>query len=337
MSADGTTAARVAAVRWFRDFEILPGLRTRTEHGLREEDRLAHFGIPDDLSGKRVLDVGCCDGYFSFLAEERGATVVAIDAWPHRGFFLAREIRGSRVAFRHASTYDLSPEAFGEFDLVFFFGVYYHLRNPLLALERIATVTRGEVLVESHVTDLDGSGGLAWSRFYEGDELAGDATNWWSPNLPALLQTVRAAGFPRATPVSTYGGNRAVVRAWKGPETASRAIDEEILLTIDPPLPSADGSSWIVSGHALSFPLPKTGVERVLVYLDELDEPAALVGAADVRLLRPELEPAYGPLYAECGYRLEIPRDRIPAGEHRIHVIAIGRRGWRTRSATIRT
>jgi len=36
-----------------------------------------------------------------------------------------------------ASVYDLNPKTFASFDLVFFFSVLYHLRHPLLALEKI--------------------------------------------------------------------------------------------------------------------------------------------------------------------------------------------------------
>lgn len=333
MSVDRRTRERVAEVRWMRNFEILPGLRTRTEHGVVEEDRLPLFGIPDDLSGRRVLDVGCCDGFFSFLAESRGADVVAVDLWPHRGFFLARELRRSRVAFRRASVYEIVREGFGEFDVVFFFGVYYHLKHPLLALERLAEVTRDLLLVESEITP-GGAGAPPVARFFEHDELAGDATNWWAPTVPGLLATVRAGGFPRAELVSTYG-NRAIVRATKGPETACRKLDEEILLEVDPVVPSADGSAWIVSGRAIDFRRPASGVERVVVDLARLDAPGARLGRAELGLRRPEIEASHGAADAFSGFRLEIPRERLPSGAHELHVLAIGRGGWRSRSVFV--
>src|SRR5258708_35768084 len=57
------------------DGGVLPGLQT-IDH-LRW--RLDHFGLPADLRGKRVLDVGAWDGWFSFECERRGADVVAVD------------------------------------------------------------------------------------------------------------------------------------------------------------------------------------------------------------------------------------------------------------------
>ena len=48
---------------------------------------------------------------------------------------------------------ELSPETVGLFDYVLFFGVFYHLRNPLAGLEKICSITREAAFVESYVTD----------------------------------------------------------------------------------------------------------------------------------------------------------------------------------------
>ena len=120
--------------------------------------RLARLDLPSSLAGRTVLDIGAWDGFFSFEAERRGAArVVAADyyAWhgigwgTHQGkagFTLARECLGSRVEDLDIDVMDLSPERVGTFDVVLFLGVLYHLRHPLLALERIASVTR-ELLI----------------------------------------------------------------------------------------------------------------------------------------------------------------------------------------------
>src|SRR5687768_16495703 len=111
----------------------------------------AAYQVPKELSGKRVLDVGAWDGYWSFEALKRGARqVVAIDdfsdflgsikqsdrkAWEN--FDLCREALGydhERCQRHDMNVYDLTPDTFGRFDVVFFFGVIYHLRHPLLAL-----------------------------------------------------------------------------------------------------------------------------------------------------------------------------------------------------------
>ena len=71
------------------DGSTLPGLQS-TEH-LRW--RLSLFGLPDDLRGKRVLDIGAWDGWFSFECERRGAQVVAMDCVPLTTF-----LRSERAA-----------------------------------------------------------------------------------------------------------------------------------------------------------------------------------------------------------------------------------------------
>src|SRR5580698_4510744 len=109
------------------DGTVLPGLLTVEQ--LR--DRLSRHPIPADLTGKRVLDIGAWDGWFSFEMERRGAEVVAIDNWDNPRFHEVRGLLKSRVEYRQMNVYDLSPAKLGQFDIVLFLGVLYHLKHPL--------------------------------------------------------------------------------------------------------------------------------------------------------------------------------------------------------------
>jgi tRNA (mo5U34)-methyltransferase len=149
-----------------------------------------------------VLDVGAWDGYFSFEAERRGASrVLAADhfAWhgenwsSKEGFELARRALRSRV--KDIDVMELAPERLGTFDLVLLLGVLYHLRHPLLALERVASVTGDQLILETHVD-------LTWLRrpamaFYPGHELGHDPTNWWGPNPEGVCAMLADVGFKR--------------------------------------------------------------------------------------------------------------------------------------------
>ena len=190
--------ARAAQVDWFHSIELRPGLVT---HGADDTSaRLKLLELPADLSDKTVLDIGAWDGYFSFEAERRGAErVLAADTWNEqtggakRGFELAREALGSRVEDREIDVMDLSPDSVGQFDLVLFLGVLYHLRHPLLALERVASVTRHQLILETHVD-------LTWTRrpamaFYPQKELNWDVTNWWGPNVAVVAAMLKDVGF----------------------------------------------------------------------------------------------------------------------------------------------
>jgi tRNA (mo5U34)-methyltransferase len=323
--------ARVKQIMWFHNFELLPGVMTNGYKPAREEELATRFQIPQNLQGKRVLDVGCADGYYTFLAEARGASVVAIDAWQHQGFRLAHEVFGSKAEFHRLDVYNLGPEMFGTFDVVFFMGVYYHLKNPILALERIASVTREMAIIESQVTDLMLFQDEAISRFYEPEKLLlGDPTNWWTPNVPCLMQTVRAAGFPHVEFIGCYADNhRAVVHAYKGPRTATKMLTEDFVCVIHTPTPNAEVSGVVsVSGVAFSKFEPEGDIERLTVYLDKLDNPAFELGQANYGLQRSDITALVGDKYGSIGFEFNWDSAGVAPGQHTLYVLAEGRRGW---------
>ena len=188
--------------------------------------------LPADLTAKRVLDVGCSDGYYSFVCEERGATeVLAIDDMSSRmnvgrnGFQIAGELRESRARFEAKSIYELDPTSHGRFDVVLLLNVLYHLKHPLLALEKLAAgpSPRGELYLKSYF----GQGvrvwckgkayGFDWGRqpklwFYPGGDLAGDPTNWCAPNKACLDALLETAGFSMVEHLREVG-DRAYIRA----------------------------------------------------------------------------------------------------------------------------
>ncbi len=164
----------------------------------RTAEKFATMHLPD-LIGKTVLDVGAWDGYFSFAAERLGASrVVAVDTYAWRrpggkdGFDYARQALNSAVEDLEVEVLDVSPETVGRFDVVLFLGVLYHMRHPLLALERMASVTK-ELLVVETLVDMTFLRAPAVA-FYPW-KLQGDETNWWGPNRAAVLGMLRSVGF----------------------------------------------------------------------------------------------------------------------------------------------
>lgn len=163
--------------------------------GLRDVGEMCRFlRLPADLRGRRVLDIGTFDGGLAFACEARGAIeVVALDVVRHETFAFAHAALQSRVRFEAGNAYDLDPGRLGTFDLVIFAGVLYHLRYPLLALDRLRGVASGDVHVETHAARLPVR--RAAAVFYEHDELNGDYTNWFGPNDRAVRAWFRSAGF----------------------------------------------------------------------------------------------------------------------------------------------
>ncbi|MBI3208195.1 MAG: DUF1698 domain-containing protein, partial [Candidatus Solibacter usitatus] len=162
------------------------------------QERVREFPIPERLDGKRVLDIGTWDGYFAFEMERRGAEVMAIDSTEVENFYHARRMVASKVDYRVQDVCDLSVERNGRFDIVLFMGVLYHLKHPLLALERVCEVTKEMAIVESFVTNEAVTGELPTLQFYETNELLGQIDNWCGPNAQCLLAFCRTAGFARA-------------------------------------------------------------------------------------------------------------------------------------------
>lgn len=204
---------------WFHNLHLPGGVQTAPQHFIGGDFprfkwlQLADH-VPADLHGWRVLDVGCNAGFYSFELARRGAQVLAIDHDPHylaQARWAARQFGlEDRVSFRQQGVYELARED-EPFDLVWFMGVFYHLRYPLLGLDLLARLTRrlmvfqtlslpGQAVhadtadhpIEERAPLLD----AGWPKmaFIE-HRFAGDPTNWWVPNHAACEAMLRSAGL----------------------------------------------------------------------------------------------------------------------------------------------
>jgi len=179
------------------------------------------YALPEDLTGKRVLDVGAWDGFWTWECLKRGADfVLAIDDFsdpgdantngkPRKGwktFDICCAALGydtDRVHRRTMSLYDLRPWQHGTFDVVLLHGVLYHCRYPLKALDTLAEITEqgGMIHVETAILDDHSPYGYGYPgqqmvmEFYPEAELGGIASNWWSPTLFCLGNMLKSAGY----------------------------------------------------------------------------------------------------------------------------------------------
>ena len=198
-------AARLSRLGWYHSIELPDGGVIEGLQSLEQQrQRLRQFPIPEDLTGKRVFDIGAWDGWFSFEMERRGAEVLAVDSAKNTRLLEARQLLGSRIDYQIADICRLTAKDVGTFDIVLFFGVLYHLKHPLLALENICALCRDMACIESFVTDADPRA-LPLMEFYETTELRGQADNWIGPNLSCLLAFCRTAGFARVNFESVLG------------------------------------------------------------------------------------------------------------------------------------
>lgn len=146
---------------WFHRIDLEDGVVTKgasvageaADHPLPTWRHVAE-ALPDDLSGRSVLDVGCNAGFYSVEAMRRGAArVLGIDAQRHQvrqASFVARAL-GLDLEFRRMSVYDLSPETVGVFDVTLALGLVYHLKHLVQGLERLHAVTNDLLVLETAV------------------------------------------------------------------------------------------------------------------------------------------------------------------------------------------
>jgi tRNA (mo5U34)-methyltransferase len=213
------------------DGSVLPGLQS-VEH-LRW--RLGLFGLPNDLRGKRVLDIGAWDGWFSFECERRGAEVVAVDCVALDTFIEAKRLIGSRVEYLTLDVNELSARRLGRFDIVLFFGVLYHLRHPLLGLEKAVELSTGLALVESFVIAPEHRQHPAVMEYYERAELGGQIDNWCGPSPECLLSFCRSAGFAQAELVDITNQRASVLckRHWPAPDAQPAAAAPQLRAAVN--------------------------------------------------------------------------------------------------------
>ena len=217
---DLQTRLRIAGP-WFHNLRI-QGVETAPEHFLGDYPyvkwRYLSSAMPEDLAGKSVLDIGCNAGYYSIELKRRNAArVLGIDT---EELYLnqariARDELALDIEYRHCSAYDVLSLA-EQFDVVLFMGLFYHLRYPVYALDRVVqTIKPGGTLVfqtlfRPHAMAESGAPvapdypfweerifsdpAFPHMRFFE-NSFAGDKTNWWIPNRQAVEAILRSAGL----------------------------------------------------------------------------------------------------------------------------------------------
>jgi tRNA (mo5U34)-methyltransferase len=203
--------------QWFHNLD-LRGVQTAPDHFLGDypQTKWQRFSaaIPEDLTGKSVLDVGCNAGFYSLQMKRRGAErVVGIDTdeqYLAQARFAAK-VSNAEIEFRNLSVYRVA-DLREQFDLVLFMGVLYHLRHPLLALELLHEYAVGDLLVtqsllrgSKETTNVPGDFPFweedifaddAFPRMYFVEKrFANDPTNWWIPNRACFEAMLRSTGF----------------------------------------------------------------------------------------------------------------------------------------------
>jgi len=203
---------RATEYNWYHTMELAPGHVTDGWFDLRPY--IHHYGLPERMDGMRVLEIGTWDGFWAFEMERRGAEVVALDLdderdldWPPRrrpstystvrrgdGFRLAKEILGSKVERVDMSIYNALPSELGTFDLVFCGSVLIHLRDQLLALERMAGLSTNRLILAEEYDRLSQLVPFGVARYRANRD---KSVVFWLPSVRTWKRMIWTAGFDR--------------------------------------------------------------------------------------------------------------------------------------------
>lgn len=202
---------------WFHNIHLGHGIYTNPEHpygdfpGYKWQE-LSEY-IPEDFSGKSVLDIGCNAGFYSIEMKKRGAKRVLgvdLDDYYLQQARFAADVINLDIEFRKIDVYDV--DKLGEqFDYVLFLGVLYHLRYPMYALDKITLLARERLIIQSLTRgvpgEMDLSGDYAMDEtdifldqrfpcmYFIENNYVHDASNWWIPNEAGLAAMLRSAGM----------------------------------------------------------------------------------------------------------------------------------------------
>lgn len=238
----------VEDISWYHTIELGNGVVTRGYFDHRE--LLCNYGIPEDMSGKSVLDIGASSGYFSFEFERRGAKrVLATDVrWEDQdiapvvekdgfletsssgilssqkshgfsmsSFEVAKELLGSKVEQREINAYQISAESVGIFDFVFCGSLLLHLTDNFKVIKNIFDVTNECAVIATCVSENFPDQPVATFLNNTSERV------FWIPNMKCLTEMAKASGFEKVEEGERFDlvnrdghhVHHGVVRCWK--------------------------------------------------------------------------------------------------------------------------
>lgn len=201
---------------WFHNID-LHGVKTAPDHFLGDYPQVKwkriRQALPADLAGASVLDVGCNAGFYSIALKQMGAGRVmgvdVADEYLAQARFAAATL-DLDIEFEKRSVYEVDAIP-GTFDYVLFMGVFYHLRYPLLALDKVATKVGSRLIFQSMLRGPDEAWAPAadydfWEKevfaeprfpaaYFIENAYAHDQTNWFIPNRSGAEAMLRSAGL----------------------------------------------------------------------------------------------------------------------------------------------
>ena len=257
---------------WFHWIDLGDGLVTKTKSAIGEPvehprptwDKVK-VCLPDDLSGKTVLDVGCNAGFYCLEMKRRGAAhVVGIDSQRNliRQAAFVRDVNSLDIDYRRMSVYDLDPHSIGQFDVTLALGLLYHCKHLVMALEKLFIVTRELLILETAIYPPEQApssfkyevGGLQPLlhplAYVENAPEAKEAIyNWFLPGISALCALLKNIGFDEVEVFPGTQSDRAIFACRK----SQPYPDSNMISYLGTELTLIDGPTRSAPGEVLRF------------------------------------------------------------------------------------
>lgn len=210
--------SKIAAYdQWRHCIEVAPGVITpgKTKNQGSTLRKITAMGLPQDCTGLRVLDIGASDGYFTFELEKRGASVVSLERRTdsQTGYAMLHEYFDSKAESVLDNVYNVTSEKYGTFDIILFLNVLYHLRNPMLGIDRVRTLCKPSTKVFIQTIVIDNrfvlpSGeevnladiapqlvDIPLAQFYSKENIYRDPSVRWVTNIKGLEKMISGCRF----------------------------------------------------------------------------------------------------------------------------------------------
>jgi tRNA (mo5U34)-methyltransferase len=229
---------------WFHCIDLGNGIQTKTasvagepvDHPQGVWQTIREY-LPEDLSGKSLLDVGCNGGFYAIEANRRGAArVVGIDAqrFVIQQALFVRQVLGLNIEFRRMSVYDLNLRTMGRFDITLALGLIYHCKHLIRALENLWQVTKDLLIIETAVYPPErvpapfehpvvGPGRTMHAFAYVANppDAQESLYNWFLPSVEGFQALLHNVGVMQVTAPSIQGA-RAVFLCRRGAAAPNR-------------------------------------------------------------------------------------------------------------------
>jgi tRNA (mo5U34)-methyltransferase len=318
---------------WFHRIDLGGGLYTKTESVMGEPVdhpsgpwQTIRKCLPEDLTGKTVLDVGCNAGFYAVEARRRGAArVLGVDGQRQhvRQAVFVRRALGLDIEYRRMNVYELNRRAVGEFDVTLALGLVYHLKHLVLALENLYEVTRELLVVETAIMPPERTPesfkhplGAAEMRLHtlayveNPPEAKEQVFNWFLPGVEALKALLRNTGFDEVE-VFEVKNERAVLVCRKTAAQSGRDVRQHYVaaLTLE------EGAARCRPGDEVTFAVrvENAGLARWPARGEDGSSRGAVhLGAHLLRADEEEISWDYG--------RADLPRDLEPGDSARIRL-----------------